>query len=409
MLTHFKPFSTFLKLSVQNSGTIRLVNREASQHSPETKERRSHVRRKLMAGFLGGTVLSVVGILTLDSEMSEAKRIPVEPSVTILDTAITYTQNPAETTRTQQVSPERVEQCRESKFVVVFISGTGMEVSFYSGNNVKELVEGMDGCVMYLLKGTSNDEHLWAKLLEKAVDEVTPEGEQKDVMLVGGSEGGIVAEDIASDPAIENSKNMKIKQILMLMTPVDMNDTLGTFFGMPIPWLDAKTGDLPKFGNFVVLMNGMNGQSQRDDLLNWGEWQMTFDNAAKTDASRLRYDVERIRRGMQRLNPNIDITYVAADPNVDYRDQDKTVNGMQAYQRIVDMMKQEGGAGQVSFILLNTRGFRAGGHDNCWLSENQQECNRQIFEPVLRKTFTGDTLSTNPETGSRRYVPPRGR
>jgi hypothetical protein len=342
---------------------------------PETHERKSKVWLQRAVGLLGSAALSAVSILGIDAGITQALEVPHGPSVAILDQRITTTQNPVVTMRSEQADPMLVERCRESKFVVLVIDGTGLPTSFYTGNQINDIVNELEGCVMYVVKGTEYDEQALAQEIKGAIDTVTPKGEVKHVVVVGQSEGGIIAEDMATNPLLENADNLIFDKIIFLMTPVDMDDVKQTIFGIPATWLNAWPGELPKYGNLTVLINAINGQRLRGDLGDLQEWRFTRENAAKTDPNTMHADVERVRTGMRKFNPNIDIDYVATP-------EDETVDNSKAIQRLVDMMRQAGGTGVVSVHWLPA----SVKHDGCWQAENAPTCNEVALEPAIAST-----------------------
>lgn len=347
-------------------------------HSPgetETRPAKRHLVLKIGTAAVCGLVAETATILAIDTSVTQALEVPHGPSVAILDQHITTTQNPVATMRSEQADPMLVERCRESRFVVLIIDGTGLPTSFYTGNQLNEIVNELGGCIMFVVKGTEYDEQALAQEIKSAINNVTPEGETKHVVGIGQSEGGIILEDMLTNPILENADNLIFDKAIFLMTPIDMNDVKQTIFGIPAAWLDAWPGELPKYGNLVVLINAINGQRLRGDLGDPREWGFTFENASKTDPNTMRADVERVRAGMRRFNPNIDIDYVATP-------EDETVDNSKAIQRLVDMMRQAGGTGRVNVHWLPA----SIKHDGCWQAENAPTCNDVALEPAIAST-----------------------
>lgn len=356
-------------------GLMERAKTPPSREATEARRGKQHLVLKLGVAAVCGLVAETTTVFTLDTSVTQAFEVPHGPSVAILDQRITTTNNPVATMRSEQADPTLVERCRESQFVVLIIDGTGLPTSFYTGNQINDIVNELKGCVMYVVKGTEYDEQALAQEIKDAIDSVTPEGEVKHAVVVGQSEGGIIAEDMVTNPTLENADNLIFDKVIMLMTPVDMNDVKQTIFGIPATWLNAWPGELPKYGNLTVLINAINGQRLRGDLGKLQEWGFTLENAAKTDPNTMHADVERVRTGMRKFNPNIDIDYVATP-------EDETVDNSKAIQRLVDMMRQAGGTGVVSVHWLPA----SIKHDGCWQAENAPTCNEVALEPAIAST-----------------------
>lgn len=324
---------------------------------------------KFGGAVLAGLMAGSASILGIDAAYSKAIDTPDAPTTSVIDHDITWTPDPESEAKLRPVNPELIEKCRQSKFVVINFSGTGMETSHYAANILQNLVEELGGCSMYHWYGHVYDPKASAQSVESAVESVTPAGEKKQVVFIGASFGGIAVEDIALEPAVKNSDTINLKRIIMLMTPMDMNDVTDTFFGVPVTWL--KDVPVPEFGGLVVLGNAIKGQAQREQLSDWNEWNNTFINAAKTRPVLMRSELERIQRGLRKVRPDVAVSYVASP------DSDPTVNDWQACQRLAELFDDN----SVSYVEL-----KQAGHDKGWILAESGKYNPQIGG-ILRSMF----------------------
>jgi hypothetical protein len=319
-----------------------------------------------VAGLLGGTT----AILALDTVRSAALDPPDPPTTSVVDHAITWTVDPERVARTTQVDPGLVERCRASNFVVITFSGTGMADSQYQANMIQTYVEDLGGCVMYHWYGHTYDAAASARSVASAVAAVTPSGQRKPVVFLGASFGGIAAEDIASLPAVAESPVIELRKIIMIATPVDLDDVIQDVFGVPVPWIRDIPLDIPRFGDLVVLGNAINGQRQRNELLDPVEWRQTFINAAKTRPVLMWSELQRIRSGMRTVRADVPVDYLGSP------DSDGTVDTDRAYERVDGL------------IQAKTRYFTVpgGGHDEGWLLSMADRYNEHLA-PILAELF----------------------
>jgi hypothetical protein len=319
-----------------------------------------------VAGLLGGTT----AILALDTVRSAALDPPDPPTTSVVDHAITWTVDPERVARTTQVDPGLVERCRASNFVVITFSGTGMADSQYQANMIQTYVEDLGGCVMYHWYGHTYDAAASARSVASAVAAVTPFGQRKPVVFLGASFGGIAAEDIASLPAVAESPVIELRKIIMIATPVDLDDVIQDVFGVPVPWIRDIPLDIPRFGDLVVLGNAINGQRQRNELLDPVEWRQTFINAAKTRPVLMWSELQRIRSGMRTVRADVPVDYLGSP------DSDGTVDTDRAYERVDGL------------IQARTRYFTVpgGGHDEGWLLSMADRYNEHLA-PILAELF----------------------
>ncbi len=330
----------------------------------------AHHWLRFLALAVAGSVAASAAILGLDAERSWAIDPRDAPTTSVVDHAITWALYPERTARTTAVDPILVEACRESHFVVITFSGTGLTGSQYQANMIQNLVEELGGCVMYHWYGRSYDAGASARSVADAVQSVTPSGQRKPVVFLGASFGGIAAEDIASQPAVADSPVIDLRRIIMIATPVDMNDVLADVFGIPVPWIKDVPLDIPHFGGLVVLANAVNGQRQRGQLLDAAQWQETFINAAKTRPVLMWSELERIRKGMLTVRTDVPVDYLGSP------DSDPTVDTDHAYARIENL------------IIAPTRYFTIsqGGHDEGWLLSMADKYNAKLA-PILGELF----------------------
>ncbi len=323
-----------------------------------------------IAGSLTGTVFGVSLILTVDAERSIALDTPDEPTTSVVDHSITWAAYPQREARIRSVDPSLAKRCRESQFVVVTFSGTGMEESHYQANMIQRIVEDLNGCVMYHWYGQIYDAPASARSVANAIEAVTPPGGEKAVVFLGASFGGIAAEDIASEPVVRNSRVIELKRIIMIASPVDMNDVIQDVFGVPVPWIKNVRLDIPRFGGLVVLGNSINGQRQRGQLNDPVEWKRTFINAAKTRPVLMWSELERLRRGMLIVRPDIPVDYLGSP------DSETTVNTNQAYERVDNAIMAK-----TRYILVHD-----GGHDTGWLLSAADKYNEKLA-PIFEEMF----------------------
>ncbi len=327
-------------------------------------------RLRFAAVTLVGAVLASTAILGLDSVRSQATDPRDPPTTNVVDHSITWARYPERTARTTAVDLALVEQCRASNFVVVTFSGTGMTGSQYQANMIQSLVEGLGGCVMFHWYGHTYDAAASARSVADGIARVTPPGRRKPVVFLGPSFGGIAAEDIAAEPAVAGSPVIELRRIIMIATPVSVDDLLTDVFGVPVPWVKDVPLGIPPFGSLVVLANTVNGQRQRGQLMNPAEWRETFVNAAKTRPVLMRSELERIRQGMWKVRADVPVDYLGSP------DSDLTVDTDAAYARIENL------------ITAQTRYFtiEQAGHDEGWLLSMADRYNAKLA-PILAEMF----------------------
>ena len=351
-----------------DSALVRVAGRGMAAH--QLVGHRSHPWVRTALGAFAGLVCSLSGLLVLDAERSFALDSPGQPTTSVVDHSITYATYPEREAETHSVDAPLVDQCRASHFVVVTFSGTGMEASQYQANVIQRPVEDLGGCVMYHWYGHSYDAAASARSVADAIASVTPEGQRKRVVFLGASFGGIAAEDIATDPAVADSKVIDLERIIMIATPMDMNDVLQDVFGVPVVLIKDIPLGIPRFGGLVVLGNAINGQRQRGQLGDPVEWRNTFANAAKTRPVLLWSELERLRKGLLRVQPDVRVDYLGSP------DSELTVDTDKAYARIE------------SIVIAETRYVRIhdGGHDMGWLASTSGMYNDKLV-PILREMF----------------------
>jgi len=334
------------------------------------RSRRIHRGLRLAAATMAGVLGGMWAILALDTARSQALDPPDPPTTAVIDHAVTWSTYPERAAMTNPVDPGLVERCRTSDFVVITFSGTGMADSQYQANMIQSHVEDLGGCVMYHWYGHTYDEVASARSVERAVEDVTAPGERKPVVLLGASFGGIAAEDIAAQPAVADSPVIDLRKIIMVATPVDMNDVIQDVFGVPVPLIKDIPLGIPRFGGLVVLGNAVNGQGQRGELLDPVEWRETFTNAAKTRPLLMWSQLERIRKGMLTVRSDIPVDYLGSP------DSDMTVDTDHAYARLDNL------------VMAPTRYFTVpgGGHDEGWLLSMADRYNEKLV-PILAELF----------------------
>lgn len=298
---------------------------------------------------MAGTALFGFSVNELANQISRANDPHDGPTTSVVDMRVTTAPNPEQAAKITEINQDIVEQCRKSKFVVVIFSGTGMETSQYTANMIQDLVQKMGGCVMYHWYGSSYNPEASAESVAEAIDDVTPQGEVKLVIFIGESFGGIAAEDISMEPAIATDKNIDLKGITMIETPVDLNDATETLFGIPLAWL--KDLPIPEFNDLTMLLNSFNGQYLRDELGIPQAYNDSIINARKTSPQLTHDEVERMQRGMRKVNPNVSINYIGS------ADSTKTVDHKKAYNRIDAMTDAT-----TTYLLIH-----GAGHDDLWL------------------------------------------
>ncbi|MGV8908338.1 MAG: alpha/beta fold hydrolase [Propionicimonas sp.] len=331
---------------------------------------RSHPWVRVAIGGLAGLLCSLSALLALDAERSIALDSPDPPTTSVVDHSITYATYPEREAKVHTVDAPLVERCRQSSFVVVSFSGTGLEASQYQANVIQRPVEDLGGCVMYHWYGHSYDSAASARSIAEAIRQVTPDGERKRVVFLGASFGGIAAEAIAADPVVVESRVIDLVRIIMIATPVDMNDVLQDVFGVPVPLIKDIRVAIPHFGGLVVLGNAINGQRQRGQLLDPAEWKNTFVNAAKTRPVLLWSELERLRQGMVWIRSDVRVDYLGSP------DSELTVDTDKAYARVENL------------VIAETRYFQLhdGGHDMGWLEATAGTYNEKLV-PIFKEMF----------------------
>lgn len=321
-------------------------------------------------GSVMALTAALAGILVLDSARSLALYRPDPPTTSVVDHSITWARFPQREATSRSVDPLLVEQCRRSRFVVITFSGTGMEDSHYQANMLGGPVTKLGGCVMYHWYGSTYDAHASAMSVRDALRTVTVRGERREVVFLGASFGGIAAEDIASDPVIRSARGIDLRKIIMIATPVDLDDVIQDVFGVPVPLVKDLPVRLPHFGDLVVLGNAINGQRQRGELGDAAEWRKTVVNASKTRAQLMWSELERLRKGMLWVRTDVPVDYVGSP------DSDETVDTDQAYGRVAEL-----GTAGTRYLTIE-----GGGHDQGWLLASADSYNARLV-PILQEMF----------------------
>lgn len=336
-------------------------------HSPESTRNASNKWKiKFGGAVLAGTALWGLAVNELANQISRAND-PHDGPRTEIAHIMNYPPGIAPTkAQVGENEPNYEELARNSKFVLVIQSGTGMETSQYTANVLYDTVQNLGGVILYSWYGTHYDSHASAISIRDAIRKITPEGEVKPVLMLGQSFGGIAVEDESEDPVLQSADFMNIKKIIMIETPMDLNDATETFFGMPISWFkDAK---IPEFNGLTTLVNAINGQYLREELGVREEWTNTFINAARTSPQLMQSQVERIQQGMRKVNPYVSVDYIGST------DSKKTVNHLQAYERLEGMANAKT---KIRYIQI------AGvDHDEIWLSKQVDKYIPSIIDSI---------------------------
>lgn len=337
-----------------------------STEESAVKKRPSHWR-KFIAESMVATIATSMGILGIDTERSKALDTPDEPTTSVFDPNIAGAKDPESEARVRSVNPELIKQCRRSEFIVIYLSGAGMETSHYAASVFHQLVEELGGCSVYHWYGHVYDAKATTESIVHVIEYLANEGEKKKTVLIGPSTGGIIAEDIATQPALQNSNSIDLRKIIMVQTPVDMNDTTEKVFGFPVHWLQQLP--IPEFGGLIPLAHAINGQIIKKGNSSSDEWRDTFLNAKKTRPALLHSQLERIQQGLRKVNPNVAVDYIASP------DGDHTVNNLQAYQRLIVLLGED----KVTYVVVS-----GVGHDELWISEKAEK-----FKPAIKNALKG--------------------
>lgn len=171
----------------------------------------------------------------------------------------------------------------------------------------------------------------------------------------------------------------------MIATPMDMNDVLQDVFGVPVPLIKDIPLGIRRFGGLVVLGKAINGQGQRGQLGDPVEWRNTFTNAAKTRPALLWSEIERLRKGLLRVQPDVRVVYLGSP------DSELTVDTDKAYARIE------------SIVIAETRYIRVhdGGHDMGWLASTSAST-------TTSSSRSSGRCSVRPEPAAPRRILPQG-
>lgn len=291
-------------------------------------------RRPRQYGFrqkLGAFALGVAALFTAETAVAYITDPPDAPSVHVLDPDIIRSENPQDTARFRADNPEIVDQCKAAEFYTIDFSGTAMEISHYSASLKKPLVESMGGCALYFWYGHEYDPERSAQVIADYIDELTPDGERRDVIFFGTSFGGIAAEDIASQPAIRESEAIDLKAIMMEATPVDMQDVTEQIVGLPA----SVARDLPEYPIFGRILPGISnliGQFERNDVHSWRAFYDTYLNTIKVRPPLARGQIYKIKEGMVSYRNDVPLYYFASP------DSDNVVNVAQASSRMAEMV-----------------------------------------------------------------------
>jgi len=328
------------------------MSEEAPHSENNERQKRFPYWKQQVAVGLAGTALWAGGVNELANQISRANDPHEGPSVELVH----YLNLPpgVAPTKTEMGEPEPdyMEQAKKSKFVFVIFSGTGMETSQYTGVVLNKTIEDLGGVILFCHYGSLYEKHGLAESVKEAVRKITPEGEVKTVIFLGQSFGGIAAEDVSQEPAIQEADFMKVEKSIMVETPMDLEDTTETILGIPIAWF--KDMEVPDFNGLTTLANAINGQYLRGQLGMPEEWNNTFINAAKTSPELMHSDVVRIQEGMRKVNPNVSVDYIGSS------DSKNTVNHKQAYERLKAMAGPN--------VTITYKGISGVDHDEIWLS-----------------------------------------
>ena len=210
-------------------------------------------------------------------------------------------------------------------------SGTSMETSHYAASVYNALVEEHGGCSMFHWSGYRYDPDASAISVEESIDEMVRAGEKKKVVFIGSSLGGTLAQDIATHESVMNSDSIDLERVIVIATPKDMEDINTTILGiMPVAWLKHLPLEipLPAFGRLPIFIQAIAGQVAAGDMTDRQAWWHTIDNVSKTRPQLTHSELERLRRGMHNIRPDVSIDYVGSSTN------DNTVNVRQAVEKI---------------------------------------------------------------------------
>jgi hypothetical protein len=327
--------------------------------------------------FIGISALAtLIPFMAVDLAAAEgANPPPAAPQVHVFDPTIVWPEDawidPQELAQSQPVDPFLTKACQEASFYVIHLSGTGLETSHYAAGLMDDVVRPLNGCSLYLWYGDNYDAEGNAEAVAEAISWLNPGGEAKPVILAGASFGGIAAEAIAANPAIQNSPHLHVAGIIMESTPLDLSDVRSegvfgelTHLGAELVDPENPSGDyLPVIASNLLALGG-------------GEinWEDTWRNITRTWPQLMWTQVAGIRAGMTSTRQDLPVVYVSSAA-------DNVVSVDQAEQRIRETL------GDVTSYRLSEPVPHAG----CWLHIYRSVCSaayESAFTSMLDRTPT---------------------
>lgn len=330
-------------------------------------------RRKLATGIGIAALSAPASVFAVGAGISQAATSPTETMVRVFDPVIARAEDPLIEAMNRPDNPKLVEKCRQANFVTIDRSGTGMEIGHYSAGLKSKMVESLGGCAMYMLRGVDSTPERDSEILLDSLKEVTPDGEQKRVILVGHSSGGKTMLEIAAQPGVSEITD----GIILIASPLDMTDVHGELLGVPVQgvnWLlDYRLPDWAIDNHAIVGLSNISGQFGRGKVLDGNEYSDTWLNTIKTSPRVVWGEIYGLHNGLRDItktiaNENIKLTYIAS------LDGDLTVNTRRASERLKEMM---GGVDRVK--IVDVGGIR---HDDEWVHTEYP-----LYEPAERQAI----------------------
>lgn len=251
-----------------------------------------------MTRRLGAAATGTLMLFGLDIVATEVTEPKDPPTVHVVDTRITGSFLPQVTARERPDDPEIEKQYVGSDFIMIFLSGTGMEISEINAAIYDETLQEIGGRAAYLWYGHTYDAAKSAQAVVDFVEKVTPAGETKKIILYGTSFGGMAAKDIVSQPVFQAEDTIKLLGIFVEGSPANSGSVRGEVAGLPVSDIMEIAPFIPPLGRSAIWAIYGAQQIARGDAFNLQQGFYSWHTALKTRPGLARSQLERIRQGI---------------------------------------------------------------------------------------------------------------
>ncbi len=312
-----------------------------SSPNPERTEHHRSVNSLRKVGevaLCGSLAISAGSCVTIMLGHVAAEQVPLPPPHAVVrpfdPDVIPKTGDPMISIKTKTDSPDIIKQCKDSKFISIFLSGTGFESSFYSASVHNKTTKDLGGCAAYLIYGQRYDNDDVAKAIDDFGESMSNPGERKPVMLWGSSFGGIAAINAAS--SLESNKNIEIKTIVAESSPLDESDIVSqppfvSLGNIAKIGTSENTPDVIRNNQIPIGMTSAYDFIRKGNITDKTEIKNTIENIMKTYTPLVLSELKGISDGADttNLDQGIKVVYLK-----DFLDNDPVINVGQVTKKI---------------------------------------------------------------------------